>query len=316
MFSNLFRRLLRAATVRGSLAARRRVGLIAAVVMLALTKSATAQSQPPNPSNAIVKLRIQLSWSGESSRAGPLRTTVTIQPLDSNGAADMVQVREGAPTVVELPRGRYQLTTISPTVIKGQAYGWSIELPLVESINELQLSQENAVRISPADIANAGAISLVPEPAAGGSVRPDADTRAQISALLSRWTSSLKAHDLRAQMSCYAPQLTTYLRQHNVSRERVRQEKQSFFLRYPKIRQFDLSNLQITTAGSQPEATAVKTWSFGGGETEWRGQAIIHFTFQKVEGRWAISSEQEHLTVPSQAGPEASATVQMHGPQL
>ncbi len=300
MFSNLFRRLLRAASVYGSLTARRRLRAIAAVVLLALVNSAIGQGQAPNPSNAMVKLRIRLSWSSQSTRAGLLRTTVTLQPLDWNGAADTVQVREGAATVIELPPGRYQLTTISPTVIKGQGYGWSIEVPLVESMNELQLSQENAVRVSSADMANADDVWSGPAPDPGGSVRLDADTRAQISALLSRWRSSLKVHDLKAQMSCYAPRLATYLSQHNVSHERLRQEKQSFFLRYPRIRQLDLSSIQIMTEGSQPEAAAVKTWSFGGGETEWRGQANIYFTFQKVDGRWVISSEREHLTVASQ----------------
>lgn len=303
MFSNLFRRLLRAATLCCILTARRRLWLIAAAVMLTLVESAIAQSQPPNTSNAIVKLRVRLSWWSSSSRIGPLRTTVTLQPLDTNGPASTVQVREGATAVIELPRGRYQLTTISPMVVDRQAYGWSIELPLVESTNELQLSQENAVRLSQAEISNAGDISLLPAPGTGASGKrdtSDADTRTQISALLSRWTSSLKSRDLKAQMACYAPQLATYSRQHNVSRERVRQDKQSFLLRYPKIRRLDLSNIQITTEGSQPEATAVKTWSFGGGETEWRGQVTIYFMFQKVNGRWAISSEREHLAVPGQ----------------
>jgi hypothetical protein len=311
MFSNLFRKLLRAATFRCSPIARGGLRLIAAAAMLVSLQPSIAQSKPPNTSNAIVKLRLRLSWWNSWSRVGPLRTTVTLQPLDSKRAPDTIEVREDATTLIELPRGRYQLTTISPMVINRQAYGWSIELPLVESSTDLELSQENAVRLSQAEIATAGDTSLLPRPGAAGGTRLDtsnADTRAQIYALLNRWTSSLKSGDLKAQMSCYAPQLANYSRLHNVSRERVRQEKQSLLLRYPNIRRLDLSNIQVSADRSQPQATAIKTWSFSGREAEWRGQAMIHFMFQKVNGRWAISSEQEHLSTQRQPMTESSIT--------
>jgi len=291
--------------------ARGRFRLIAAAaMMLAPAAAGTAQSTPPTAPSATVELRIQLSWWGASSRSGPRRTTMALQPLDSHEAAGTVQVSEDATTVIKLTRGRYQLTTINPIVVNGQAYGWSIELPLIESTNELRLSQENAVRLSSAGIANARNISSGSSgPAPPPAATADDETRAQIAALLRRWTSSLKSHNLKAQMSCYAPRLATYFRQHNVSREWVQQDKQSLLQRYPKIRQLDLSDVQITTNASQPEATAVKTWSFGGGETDWHGQAITYFVFQKVGSRWAISSEREQLAVQNEPVTEGSAAI-------
>jgi hypothetical protein len=291
--------------IRNGNPAPRRFQLILAVAMvLALTECATAQSKPPTAPNTTVELRIQLSWWGASSLGGPRKTTMTLQPLDSTQAANAVQVSEGVTTIIRLTRGRYQLTTIDPIVVNGQAYGWSIELPLVEPTNQLRLSQENAVRLSSAAIAYEQNVSL--GPATTASATADDDTRRQISALLSRWTASLKSHDLKAQMSCYAPRLATYFRQHNVSHERVQQDKQNLFQRYPNIRRLELSNVHITTQASQPEATAVKTWIFSGGEADWRGQAITYFSFQKIRGHWAISSESEHLTAEGEPVTQSS----------
>ncbi len=287
----------------GSTAPRGLQLIVTAAMMLALAESATAQSKPTAP-NTTVELRIELTWWSASSGGGPRKTTMTLQSLDSNETTNTVQVSEGVTTIIRLRRGRYQLTTINPVVVNGQAYGWSIELPLVESTNQLRLSQENAVRLSSAGMAYEQNVLLGPPTA----VTPTAgdDTRAQISALLSRWTASLKSHDLKGQMSCYAPRLATYFRQHNVSRERVEQDKQNLFQRYPSIRRLELSNIQITNKAGQPEATAVKTWIFSGGEADWRGQAITYFSFQKVRGRWTISSETEHLTAQGEPVTQSS----------
>jgi hypothetical protein len=311
MFSNLFREILRQATPCSNLTGRRRSRLTVAVVIFVLVQSASAQRQSATVSNASVKLRIQLSWWPASSTGGPLRTTATLQPLDSNVAARTLEVKEGTATVIELPRGRYQITTTSAVTINGQAYGWSIELPLVEPTNEVQLSQENAVRLSRAEIANAGDLTVLPGTAVDsftGYDTSDAGSREQISALLSKWTSSLRHGDLKMQMTCYTPKLATYKGQHNVSREQVRQEKERLLVRYPSNRRVSLSNVQIKTGVSQADATALKTWDFTGTETQWRGQAIIYFVFQKIGGRWMISSEWEHLTAQGQPMTAGSAT--------
>jgi hypothetical protein len=110
------------------------------------------------------------------------------------------------------------------------------------------------------------------------------------------------------QMTCYTPKLATYKGQHNVSREQVRQEKERLLVRYPSNRRVSLSNVQIKTGVSQADATALKTWDFTGTETQWRGQAIIYFVFQKIGGRWMISSEWEHLTAQGQPMTAGSAT--------
>jgi hypothetical protein len=229
--------------------------------------------------------------------------------------ARTIEVKEGAATVIELLRGRYQITTISPVTISGQAYGWSIELPLVEPLNQVQLSQENAVRLSRAEIAHAGESTLFPGRGVDSFTAhdsSDADTHAQISALLGKWMSSLRAGDLKMQMSCYATQLATYRGQRNVSRERVRQQKERLLLRYPSNRRVSLSNIQIKTRVSEADATALKTWAYAGTETEWRGQSTIYFVFQKINGRWMINSEWEHLTAqgtPMTAGSASSQSV-------
>ncbi len=104
MFSNLFRELHRQTTPCCNPIARRRLRISSAVLILAMAQSAGAQRQSATPSNATVKLRVELSWWPGSATGKPLRTTATLQPLDSNVLARTIEVNESAAApVIELP---------------------------------------------------------------------------------------------------------------------------------------------------------------------------------------------------------------------
>jgi hypothetical protein len=246
-----------------------------------------------------VQLDISLVLPDHDPHKAPRQTTIRLQPLDWKSEPASGNVSEDATTVVKLPPGRYQVTSMQPVPVNGNHVGWDLEVPVIEPVNKLRLSQENAVRVSPFGVGeteqgdNAAAPSTSPSE---GSV--DSGTRAQIEELLKRWTSSLQARDLETQMSCYAPRLDTYFRSHNVSREEVRQDKQRFLQRYPEIRQLSLSNVQINTRSGNPEVTALKSWDFGG-RKDWVGQVITHLTLEREDGRWVISSERERLVKDS-----------------
>ncbi len=257
-------------------------------LMLTSTLDALAQANPTKA--ATVELRIQLDWSAPSS-AHP--ATIVLAPADHTGVARELSLTSDV--TLKVPPGRYQLTTTTPLVIDRQAYGWNVELALFDPVNDIRLSQENAVKLARGDVIEPAAThTFSPMPVA---VTPDATTgvnaRAQIAALLNRWVASSRARDLRAQMSCYAPQLARYLQQRNVSSFQVQAEKRKQLELYTQVRRFGLSDISLTLDGAQAAATAVKTWDLTNHEVESRGNAVVHFEFAQVGSRWVITSEWE-----------------------
>jgi hypothetical protein len=227
-----------------------------------------------------------------------------IQPLDTKSAPSSVRVTEGTTTLVSLPAGRYQITSTAPVSIEGHAAGWDIELPVTSSGTELELSQQNAVRVSPFGNLDAGTQAQLASETTAGSQAVDSETQAQVQQLLSRWVDSLKAHDLNAQMSCYASTLSRYFLKQNVTKQEVRRDKERFLRRYPDIRELAVRDVKIASVNGHPEVTAVKSWDFGG-QKDWTGHVLTHLTLERQNGRWVIASERERLireSVPFKPG--------------
>jgi hypothetical protein len=259
----------------------------------------------PAPSST-VEIRLQLDWWTKSPQDRLSTATVTLEPLGSKGPAQTLHISEGSPTIARLPAGRYQLITTAPAVIDGQAYGWSIELPLNAPVNDIRLSQENAVRVKLGDNIEATTLHTVTRPA-GGSISESSDVKHQITALLNRWVSSLRSGNLHAQMSCYGPQLTQYFRLRNVSRNQVQAQKQNLLRLYPQIRQFELNDLSVKIDGGEPTATAVKSWNFSGHDVSSQGHALMYFRFAKIGSNWVITSEQERPVTQDRVAMQQSA---------
>ena len=248
------------------------------------------------PGNKTVQLRIELELPDAPLHGPPRKATVILRPLDGQANPQKIDVSDVATTEVTLPLGRYEITSTEPVEVGGQAYGWDVEVPVTEPVNELRLSQENAVRVSDTEAeAEPAVVTTAPPPGNGETENaPGPEVRAQIQTLLQRWTSSLRDHNLNEQMSCYASRLTAYFRQRDVTQDYVRRDKQRFLERYPQVRHLSLSDVRIFQVGDRPEVTALKTWSFGGNK-EWIGQAITHLQLEKENGRWVIVSERERL---------------------
>jgi ketosteroid isomerase-like protein len=204
-----------------------------------------------------------------------------------------------------LAPGRYQLTTTAPLTYNGQAYGWSIELPLTAPVNYVRLSQENAVRLAPQNgIEPALREATLAQGTAGSKPGGDeAEARAQINALLNRWVASVKSRSLQTQMSCYAPQLTSYLQQGSLSRAQLEARKQKMLTAYTSTH-LDLSNIELSIHGSQAVANAIKSWDFSNNEVDSRGRTLLSLGLAKLDGRWLIISEQEYaVPAPSRNAP-------------
>lgn len=267
-------------------------GCAALAVTLLLQGAGIAQSSVDHA----VLLRIELQLPERAPSGSPRRTRVKLQPLQGEWTGETIAVSEGQATEIRVPPGRYQITSTDPVKVEGQAYGWDVEIPATDETNELRLSPENAVWVSDtASAEDSSAAVGAPSIHRGkDAIVPDPAVRAEIEVLLQRWTSSLRNHDLAEQMSCYGSRLAEYFRQRNVGRDYVLSDKERFLTRYPDIRQLTLSDVRIFEAAQLPEATAVKTWSFGG-RKDWAGQVVTHLRFAKEDGHWVIVSERERL---------------------
>jgi hypothetical protein len=330
----------------GSFAVHRRFRIALLSIPLCLSAGFLAplvRAQQAQPET--VQLRITLELPDTRANRALRQATVELQPLENQSQGQTVTVSEGITAILNLPPGRYEITSTQPVDVDGQPYGWDVEVPLMYHTNDLRLSQENAVRVSdeqpgPEQPAMAAASSEPPNPeppapssapsvtgshtasappsSSISSAPPTATVaesavtpavREEIEDLLDRWTYALRNHNLTEEMTCYASRLSAYFRQRDVSQDFVRRDKQRFFQRYPEVRQLALSDVQIFEAGDHPEVRARKTWSFGG-HKDWTGQVITHLELAKEQGRWVIVSERErlvHQNVPFGGGRDAAA---------
>ena len=238
--------------------------LLLACAALAITLSLHSSVLAQSSSDYTVLLRIELQLPERTLNGPPRKISVKLQPLQGQRTAATIAVSEGQPTEIRLRPGRYQITSTDPVEVEGQAYGWDVEIPVTDQTNELRLSEENAVWMSDTEASQAFSAAGAPSDRREETVAPEPAVRAEIEALLQRWTVSLRNHDLAGQMSCYGSSLTEYFRQRDVKRDYILRDKERFFARYPAARQLTLTDVHISQVGESPEATALKTWSFGG----------------------------------------------------
>jgi hypothetical protein len=265
----------------------------ASLLALLIFLLGTGSAQNLSPTAASVEVQLQVSWWPDAASDHPRVIVVRLDPLQGGEPAQTVRVSESSTAIIRVAPGRYQLTTISPLISARQAFGWSIELPLVSPINNVRLSPENAVRLARGDDLNAAALSgSLPRPVSAAS-SSDADARRQITALLDKWVNSWGSRNLSAQLSCYGLRLTSYLQQGSVSREQVRQQRQQQLRAYT-VQHLELSNLEIQIAGPQATATAIKSWTFSNSEVVSHGRSLIHLGLAKIDSGWLITSEQEY----------------------
>ena len=106
---------------------------------------------------------------------------------------------------------------------------------------------------------------------------------------------SFRNRDARAHVGCYAPVVETYFGKHNVANEQLRRYKERAFSRIATVRQFDISDVNISADSSEHyRATFRKKWDTPttGGKT-FAGEEIERLTFMKFGADWKITSEEE-----------------------
>jgi hypothetical protein len=117
----------------------------------------------------------------------------------------------------------------------------------------------------------------------------------RISSLLDDWVQSFRQKDVAKQVECYAPQVDTYYRQHNVSRAFIEADKSRAFAALAGIQELELSNVGVyLDSADAATVTFDKSWDttltsgrrFAGSEMERLRLAL-------VDGHWKIKSEEE-----------------------
>jgi len=265
---------------------------LVAFACLALGQTKTPPDRTATPATP-VEVRVQMSWWTDSNH--PRSAIVRLDPLDGSGPGQSLRVSESSTTIVRVAPGRYQLTSTTPLTYARQAYGWSIELPLVAPVNYVRLSNENAVRLAPQNgLEPALNASNLPKNALQlDGVQGESEARAQIMTLLNSWITSFKARNLTAQMACYAPKMANYLEQRGLSRDNLQRQKARTFRVYSQIRRLELSNVELTIHGSRAFTTAVKSWDFSNIDADWHGRTQVSLGLAKIDSHWVIVSEQE-----------------------
>jgi ketosteroid isomerase-like protein len=157
-------------------------------------------------------------------------------------------------------------------------------------------STQNETRQSNTAPANSNAntaAAATPMPQASPSVDVAAAQK-EVQALLNDWAGAVRQRNLEAHMKYYAGVLDVYYNATNVSRERVRNERDAAFSKYSSM-DMQVSNVTIAVEPSGTRATATfdKTFEFRNDEKTFSGSGLNRFWFTKTGGVWRITGEKE-----------------------
>ncbi|HKS26880.1 MAG TPA: nuclear transport factor 2 family protein [Pyrinomonadaceae bacterium] len=121
-----------------------------------------------------------------------------------------------------------------------------------------------------------------------------AAARAEVQAALNGWAETVRRSNLEEHMKYYADTLDVYYNATNVSRSRVRDDREAAFSKYSSMdMQVANINIEIDQTGTRAIATFDKTFDFRNEEKSFNGSGLNRFWFTKTGGRWRITGEKE-----------------------
>lgn len=121
-----------------------------------------------------------------------------------------------------------------------------------------------------------------------------AAARAEVQAALNGWADTVRRGNLEEHLKYYADTLDVYYNATNVSRSRVRDDRQAAFSQYNSMEmQVANINIEIDQTGTRATATFDKTFDFRNEEKSFNGSGLNRFWFVKAGGRWRITGEKE-----------------------
>jgi len=114
-----------------------------------------------------------------------------------------------------------------------------------------------------------------------------------IGLFLQTWRNSFLAGNFDAHMECYAPLVETYYQKRNLTRAGVRREREGMIAQYGNVRQFDVSNIELTTTAQGHVEVRFRThWELSG-KAYFAGEDTEKLTLTQTGGRWLITGEEE-----------------------
>ncbi len=113
--------------------------------------------------------------------------------------------------------------------------------------------------------------------------------------LLSTWVQSTLRGDLTSQVKCYGPQVEVFFTKRDITREDVRLEKQKVLTEFPEVKAYDISGLEIESAGADRVVINFrKRWdSSGNTGKQFSGEEKERLTLARFGEQWLIVGEEE-----------------------
>ncbi len=117
----------------------------------------------------------------------------------------------------------------------------------------------------------------------------------EIGKLLSTWVQSTLRGDLTSQVKCYGPQVEVFFTKRDITREDVRLEKQKVLTEFPEVKAYDISGLEIESAGADRVVINFrKRWdSSGNTGKQFSGEEKERLTLARFGEQWLIVGEEE-----------------------
>jgi uncharacterized protein (TIGR02246 family) len=129
--------------------------------------------------------------------------------------------------------------------------------------------------------------------ATAAPVKPP-DDQAAIRSLLENWAAASRNGNVEEQANFYAPIVDRYYGQRNVSRDRVKREREQALEKLGAVRQYDISNVYVQITGvNTAVATFNKTWNFASPNGSYSGKVRQQVSLRRIDGSWRIAAERD-----------------------
>ena len=117
--------------------------------------------------------------------------------------------------------------------------------------------------------------------------------RASIDRFLDRWISTVYKGDVESHSELYAPTVSRFFRERNVSQKAVRKVKSQMMALYPTVTRYDISDVKIeSNNGSEAVVSFRKEWDMKG-RRRFAGAERQRLRLRRLGGAWKIVSEEE-----------------------
>jgi ketosteroid isomerase-like protein len=128
----------------------------------------------------------------------------------------------------------------------------------------------------------------------GSRREASSETNAALRAALSEWLAATNARDLSRQLSFYRPTMNAFYRRRNASVEEVRADRARVFERADSIKVQAMSpSIQVSPDGQTATMRFRKRYSIAGGGEDRSGEVVQELRWQRIGGKWRITSERD-----------------------